>query len=67
MQSCNAIMEYFVSKHTQPWVTRYLFTQQVQAVRVTEVFFGVKHLQEEDKNSNDIMYVYSCSGNRGVL
>ena len=48
-------------------VTYDLFTQQVQAVRVTEVFFGVKHLQEEDKNSNDIMYVYSCSGNRGVL
>lgn len=33
----------------ESYTNTYLFTQQVQTIRVTEIFFGVKHLQEEDK------------------
>lgn len=47
---CNVIMECFVPRETtglEPHSCAYLFTQQVQTIRVAEIFFGVKHLQEE--------------------
>lgn len=43
-------MECFVPRETtglEPHSCAYLFTQQVQTIRVAEIFFGVKHLQEE--------------------
>lgn len=43
-------MECFVPRETsglEPHSSAYLFTQQVQTVRVAEIFFGIKHLQEE--------------------
>lgn len=54
-------MEFFVSIAVpESYSTTYLFTQQVQTIRVTEVFFGVKHLQEEDKYKTEVTYVYRC-------
>ena len=50
-------MECFVPRETtglESYASTYLFTQQVQTIRVTETFFGVKHLQEEDKNNSDV-------------
>lgn len=41
----------------------YLLAQQVQTVRVTEIFFRVKHLQEEDKNNSSVTDVYRCCRN----
>lgn len=43
-------MEYFEPRETtglEPPSSAYLITQQVQTIRMAEIFFGVKHLQEE--------------------
>lgn len=41
----------FVPRATlEPHSGAYLLTQQVQTVRVAEILFGVKHLQEEGKS-----------------
>lgn len=47
----------------ESYTSTHLFTQQVQTIRVTEVFFGVKHLQEEGKNNSNVTDVYRCCRN----
>lgn len=58
-------MECFVPRETtglESLTSTYLFTQQIQTIRVTEIFFGVKHLQE-DKNNSDVTDACRCCRN----
>lgn len=59
-------MECFDTRETtglESHTSTYLFTQQIQTIRVTEVFFGVKHLQEADSDNSGVTDVYRCCRN----